>query len=93
MSSFEERVSTLLGLIVLDNPPCLESLPTEHIHESAAVYSIIGRVISGDIETALRIYNFNGDGVQGVICNHLLFITKHGYEKYKQKLKINRFFR
>lgn len=89
----EERVSTLLGLIVLDNPPCLTLPPAEVLYESASVYSIIGRLVVGDIESAFRIYNHNGSGVQFVIYSHLMFITNNGYEKYIRLNKVNRFFR
>ena len=93
MSDFKEKVSILLGLIALSNSPCLSRPPVDNFYQSPAVYSIIGRLAGGGIENAFRIYNFNGDAIQGVIYSHLLFITNHGYEKYKQKLKINRFFR
>lgn len=87
MSDFEENVSILLGLIVLDNPPYPELPPAEKLYESAAVYSIISRLTVGDIECAFRVYSHNDEGVQYVIYNHLLFLSKNGYRKYKLKLE------
>lgn len=86
MSDFEEKVSILLGLIVLDNPLWITRPPLEDLYESAAVYAIISRLSVGDIESALRIYTHNGEGVQRVIYNHLLFISSNGYREYKLKL-------
>lgn len=87
MSSFEDNISALLGLIVSVDPTSLDFLPTEYIHESAAAFTIIGRLTVGDIDGAYRIYTHNGVAVRAVICNHLLFITNNGYLKYKKKLR------
>ena len=89
MSDFEEKASILLGLIVLDNSPCLTRPPTEHFYQSAAVYAIIGRLVVGDVESAFRIYTHNSDAIQGVIYSHLLFISNNGYREYKRKLENN----
>ena len=88
MSSIDERVNTLLGLIVLDNSPCLALPPSEHLYQSAAVYSIIGRLTAGDIEGAFRIYNHNGFAVQRVIYNHLLFISNNSYREYRPTVNV-----
>lgn len=87
MSDIEGKVSILLGLIVLDNSPCLALPPSEHLYESAAVYSIIGRLAVGDIENAFRVYTHNGFAVQRVIYSHLLFISNNSYREYKRKLE------
>lgn len=90
MSGIEDRVSTLLGLIVLVNSPSLTLTPTGRLFESAAADAVISHLEVGDNESAFRVFNHTGIGVQGVIYSHLLYISNKGYKKYK--LELDRYF-
>lgn len=87
MSSFEDNLNALLGLIVLADPTSLDFFPVAHIHDSPATLEVIERLTANDVEGAYRIYTHKGVLVQTIVCNHLLFISKNGYIKYKQLVR------
>lgn len=88
MSSFEDRVNTLLGLIVLADPTSLDFFPVKFVHDSPPTNTIIELLELGDIEGAYKSYTLNGSLVQTIVCNHLLFITNNGYTKYKKLVRL-----
>ena len=87
MGSLEDKVNTLLGLIVLDDPTSLDFFPVQLIHDSPATFTVLERLKADDIEGAFRRYNLNGVLVQTIVCNHLLFIANNGYSNYKKLVR------
>lgn len=82
MSSLEDRVNTLLGLIALDSPPKLSISHSACLYESFAVNTIIEHLKEKDIDSAFNVYIQHGDIVRSVIYTHLLYISDNGYGSY-----------
>ena len=82
MSSLEDRVNALLGLITLDSPPRLSITHSHCLYESFAVNTIIDHLKEKDIDSAFNVYIQHGDIVRSVIYTHLLYISDKGYGDY-----------
>lgn len=82
MSSLEDRVNALLGLMALDSPPQLSIPHSVCLYDSFAVNTIIDHLKEKDIDSAFNVYIQHGHIVRSVIYTHLLYISDKGYGAY-----------